>query len=309
MTETPHDALFKQVFSRPERAAEELRHALGPLAARLDFATLRLEPGSFVDEQLRERHVDLLYSVALGEATIRVYVLLEHQSSVDPWMPLRLLRYMLRIWEAFLKERPAARRLPAIVPVVLHHGETGWRAATTFEALIEAPAEPPELWEFVPRFRFALDDLAAEGEAAILARAGTAYVRLVLAALRSARGPVALTELLRGWAGLVREVAGEPDGRRALSLLVCYLEVVRPKEPIDLSADEETTMRTIEEMYEELQEKRVQRRMLLRQLRKRFGEVPAAIVEQVEDGELAALDLWCDRILDARSLDEIFAAP
>src|SRR5689334_4920191 len=74
MTQTPHDALFKAVFSRPERAAEELRHVLGPALARaIDLATLRLEPGSVVDELLRERHTDLLFSARCGAATIRVF--------------------------------------------------------------------------------------------------------------------------------------------------------------------------------------------------------------------------------------------
>jgi hypothetical protein len=213
MTQTPHDALFKAVFSRPERAAEELRHALGPeLARAIDFTTLQLVPGSVVDETLHERHTDLLFSVRCGAATIRVLVLFEHQSGVDPWMPLRLLGYMLRIWEAIVKTQPDARRLPALVPVVLHHGETGWRAATSFEALIEAPPDAPGSLEFVPRFRFALDDLTQASEAAIVARVGSAYVRLVLAALRSARGPQELARLLRGWVGLMGEVSREPDG-------------------------------------------------------------------------------------------------
>jgi hypothetical protein len=34
-----------------------------------------------------------------GEAL--VYVLLEHQSTFDPRMPLRLLQYLVRVWEAW----------------------------------------------------------------------------------------------------------------------------------------------------------------------------------------------------------------
>lgn len=40
MHATPHDALFKAAFSDLGRAAEELRHALGPeLAGLIDFET------------------------------------------------------------------------------------------------------------------------------------------------------------------------------------------------------------------------------------------------------------------------------
>ncbi len=85
LTATPHDALFKAAFSQVELAAEELRCVLPPeLLADLDLASLTLESGSFVDEALRERHTDLLYSLELDGRSARIYVLFEHQSSVDP---------------------------------------------------------------------------------------------------------------------------------------------------------------------------------------------------------------------------------
>ena len=85
MTAAPHDALFKATFSQVERAAEELRWVLPPeLVAQMDFDSLSLEPGSFVDDALREQHTDLLYSLRIGGRAARVYVLFEHQSSVDP---------------------------------------------------------------------------------------------------------------------------------------------------------------------------------------------------------------------------------
>ena len=54
---TPHDALFKYVFSQPEHAASELLAVLPrELSARLDWTTLKLEPGTFVDPHLTDRH-------------------------------------------------------------------------------------------------------------------------------------------------------------------------------------------------------------------------------------------------------------
>ncbi len=48
-------------------------------------------------------------------------------------------------------------------------------------------------------------------------------------------------------------------------------------------------------------------KMLLRQLGKKFGEVPAAVADLVQAAEIDQLDDWSDRILDAGSLDEVFA--
>jgi predicted transposase YdaD len=84
-TQNPHDALFKHVFSHPKRAAEELRHVLPDRVARhIDWQTLEPLPGSFVDDELRERHADLLYRVRLGGRPAFIYILLEHKSHDDP---------------------------------------------------------------------------------------------------------------------------------------------------------------------------------------------------------------------------------
>ena len=141
------------------QGAWRLAH-LPELVAQMDLGSLALAAGSFVDEALREQHTDLLYSVRLAGRPARVYVLFEHQSSGDTWMALRLLKYMLRIWEAGVAD--GAERLPVIVPVVLHHGDTGWRASTRFEGLVDLV---PEAAPFTPHFGFVLDDLAVHSEA------------------------------------------------------------------------------------------------------------------------------------------------
>ena len=109
MSNNPHDGLFKFAFSQVEHVEGELRAVLPPsLAARLDFTTLELCPGSFIDEAFRWRHTDLLFTSTFGGRPALVYLLFEHQSTVDPQMPFRLLRYMVRIWEAHLAKHPDA---------------------------------------------------------------------------------------------------------------------------------------------------------------------------------------------------------
>lgn len=46
---------------------------------------------------------------------------------------------------------------------------------------------------------------------------------------------------------------------------------------------------------------------ILRMVTKRFGAVPEHLVARVRNGSPADLDRWTDRILDARSLAEVFA--
>lgn len=63
---TPHDRLFRYVFSDPEHA-RGLLAALVPeaLGARIDWPSLELVPGSFVAPELSERETDALFRVEL----------------------------------------------------------------------------------------------------------------------------------------------------------------------------------------------------------------------------------------------------
>ena len=102
---TPHDAVFRRIFAVPANAASQLRAVLPEgLAARLDLGRLAPVPGSFVDDDLRWRHSDVLFTAPLDGRDAFVYVLVEHQSSDDPLMAFRVLRYVCRVWDACLRE-------------------------------------------------------------------------------------------------------------------------------------------------------------------------------------------------------------
>ena len=45
-------------------------------------------------------------------------------------------------------------------------------------------------------------------------------------------------------------------------------------------------------------------RLLERLLRHRFGDLPAAIAQRLQDADIDQLELWSERLLDAHSLDE-----
>src|SRR5688572_22478854 len=102
-----HDSLFKRAFSVPAHAAGELRSVLPEaLTKELDLSTLKLEPASFVDEEMKHRHADLLFSASIAERPGFVYLLFEHQEKPDDVMPWRVLTYQQRIWAALLREEP-----------------------------------------------------------------------------------------------------------------------------------------------------------------------------------------------------------
>lgn len=324
---TPHDALFKGTFSRVDDAAGLLRSVLPPaVLARLDLSTLALQPGSFVDQSLAGRHSDLLFSAALSHQPVLLYLLFEHQSRPDPIMAFRLLAYMVRIWEAHLARHPDAHHLPAILPVVLHHGPSGWRAAVSFEDLLQIDKDTlAAIGDYVPRFRFVLDDLRPETDEALKTRAMTALGRLALLCLRHGRNADEIVDRIAGWLGLVREARRAPSGGAALARIWRYIVAISGPRPeqvlrrllatVDPRTEEE--MASIESYL--LQKGRRegkregkregllegQRRMLLNQLEARFGALPGVAEERIQAAGSAELRRWARRVLTAATLDEV----
>ena len=227
-----HDAFFKAAFGRTDVARSELELVLPrELVAALDLDSLEVCPGSFVDDVLRHSHSDLLYTVRTrSKREALVYVLAEHQSSYDPLMALRLLRYIVRVWERWLLDHPNTTTIPIVVPVVLHHGPTGWGAAPELASMLDAdPGLVEATRPFVPHFRFMLDDLATLTLDELTARVFPAYGRLVQIAFWSARSQARLTSVMP----IFRAIAATEDRsertRTMMSQLYEYL--LRAAEP------------------------------------------------------------------------------
>jgi len=156
----PNDAFVKEVFSEPEHIMPLLRGRLSPvLAGRLDWPTIEARPASFVRSSLQQVHSDLLFSVRFVDGREGLlYVLFEHQSTVDPALPLRLLGYVFEVLNRHYEAQGLP--LPPVLPFVLHQGPEGWHVSTAFEDLFDLPAGlAGELLPYLPKFRHALLDL------------------------------------------------------------------------------------------------------------------------------------------------------
>ena len=178
----PHDKLFKEAFSRREMAIDFFCNYLpAHIHTRIDWESLHLEPGSFTDEALRGSESDLLYTVQIDKQPTLLYCLFEHQSSPDAWMPLRLLRYMLGIWEQFRKQNPEATKLPPILPIILYQGGDTWTCDASLATLIDIP-EGLEVYQ--PVFEHLLVDLNRVESEKIQ---GAPNLRTILLALKTSR--------------------------------------------------------------------------------------------------------------------------
>jgi hypothetical protein len=404
-SDSPHDALVRRTFSSVEYAAAEFRALLpARLVARTDFSTLELCSGSYVDDTLAASQSDLLFSVRISDKPALLYVLFEHQSSVDKLMPLRLLRYVVRIlvllsqfwheqitplrvsrsvsigassneprektgetgarsrfsWHESrdahprpLRRKPAkcarsprpnltdqvvlerhvqearapslALPLPVVVPLVLHHSETGWTAARRLEELFHATLiGDPQILPLIPRLGFVLDDISQLSDEALEARALGLVPALTLWALRDARSPTRLVQSFNHWANAMAELVAAPNGSEALWTIFRYIALVADDSVSDTLSrafdaakpEVKEAIMTLAERWQAEGEARGiakgkaegKAEMLSRLLLLKFGHLPDDAQQRLGQAAEAQLDLWTERLLTAETLADVMVS-
>lgn len=228
----PHDAAFKRIFGHPALAADLMRRRI-PAAALAELDLDRCAPvtAEFVDRGLRNRRADLVFRIpfaAEAERSAFVFVLIEHQSTPDPLMALRVLAYAVEVWTRHIEagrtaQRRKPRRLPAVIPLVVHQGRAPWTGPRNLQTLIELPAGLSDaLGPHVPRLELLIDDLAVPDDA----RTGATRLALTAAAIlamryvRRERDPPGFLQRLRV---LLEASVGEPGRRGIIEAVVQYV--------------------------------------------------------------------------------------
>ncbi len=323
-----HDDLFRAIFARPEHAQALLAGFLPPeIAAAIDWSTLELVTGSFLDEQSRAQQADLLFSACIAGKRVLLYLLFEHKSSLDRWAALQLLGYVVQIWRNWHRDHPG-EELPEVIPIVVHHGPRPWQGPTSIDELVErtgfSRSARRRLARFRPRFGFLLVDLSRLAEEEIAARVPAPATRLVLFVLRvrmDAGFDDAKASLVR-WRELLLVVGFRRLGDWFATVLWSYFfykSKVTPSQvqELEMNVDPETArgfISTAEQLIakgeargkaEGKTEGKVE--LVLRCLEARFGPLTESVVARTRCTDPAELDELAVRILGATSIDAVFA--
>ena len=142
MPNNPHDKVFKVSLSDLELARELIVNYLpNELVKQIDFKSLKLAPSAFHNKKLSKSEADILYScnlLASGKSIkpAYIYILIEHQSSQDKLLPLRIHEYTLSIWRQHLKA--GHKSLPIVMPLVVYAGAKKYKHSTDLYDLFES---------------------------------------------------------------------------------------------------------------------------------------------------------------------------
>ncbi|KAF0809759.1 transposase [Alcanivorax sp. S71-1-4] len=329
-----HDTSYRLLFSHVEMIRELLRGFVpGDWVSELDLDSLEKMNGSYVSDDLRSRHSDAVWRVRWGPRWVYVYLLLEFQSTVDRFMPVRISSYIGLLYQDLIQRQEwgRGRTLPPVLPIVLYNGKRRWRAPVSLEALIQPM--PDALAEFQPRQRFLLLDEGAFDEALLEQRNLVA----ALFQLEHSPSPEALQRVLARLVDWL-DTADMADLRRH------FVEWLRRRGP---SLDPATHWREINDLQEantmledRIREWKAQyrreglaagreeglaagreegieqgiergsvqeaRAILSRQLARRFGSLPAAVETRLGLASREQLEHWIDCFYEARTLDDVF---
>ena len=154
-----HDRSIRLLLQNSENIRGLIEILAEDIAARIDFQRLVPLNRSLLPENLREQEADIIVRVPFKEPhpqeELLIYILVEHQSTVDKMMAFRVLFYMTLIWDTHRRNwetesvPSGQRQLPPILPIVLYTGDREWQTPLTLESVM---ALPSELSGFVPRF-------------------------------------------------------------------------------------------------------------------------------------------------------------
>lgn len=168
------DRSAKWLLSNPENLRGLLEIIGENLVASLNFSRVQRVNTTFIADNLREQESDLVFLLPFrdtDETEVMIYILIEHQSTVDPAMGFRMFSYMYNIWDQQRQQWVAAGipksqwRFRPIIPVVFYTGQAEWRPVISMETLMDVPEA---LRRFVPSFETLFLGIQGESDANLL---------------------------------------------------------------------------------------------------------------------------------------------
>ena len=124
---------------------------------------------SYVLPDFEKREGDLIYKIPIKrekkteeeQPEVYLYILIEHQSTVDFLMPFRMLIYITELWKDIYKNSDEKKRktksfkLPPVFPIVLYNGEGKWTVEKNLAKLVD---ESDLFSGYFPNFSYYLID-------------------------------------------------------------------------------------------------------------------------------------------------------
>jgi len=148
----PHDSAYKYLFKNKHIFLQLLKSFVHEdFIHEIELEHLELYDKSFISDELIDRECDLIYKISYPKKQYFIYILLEFQSTVDKTIPVRMLTYIMLLYESIYKESQAGR-LANIFPILLYNGKEDWNIPLNVNELIDKNIPS----KYIPSFEYYL---------------------------------------------------------------------------------------------------------------------------------------------------------
>ena len=308
-----NDASYRLLFNDPHLVRSLFQGIIDePWLNSLKWPCLQALPTDYVSRGLRGRQGDRVWRVPRGDGRdLFMLLMLEHQSSNDRYMAVRVATYCGLLYES-LSQRGLVRRgtrFPAVLPVVLYSGVRRWTAVRSTADLIDEV--PATLDPYILRMRYLLVDEGA------MVRAGTLPAdnfAALLFRLEHNRGIEDVRELMQTIWNCTR-MPEHAELRRAFVSWTRH--VLLPRALPDVAVPEASGLLEIKAMLTDHSRswthqwkmegrKEGESALLQRLLSRKFGPIPADVLARLRGASSGELETWGLNLLDADTLDDVF---
>jgi len=329
---------IKLLLEHPTNVSELFGMVRSRMLRLVDLNRLRRVQTTFVKSDYRHVESDVVFVAPLrrrGKGRARkllIYILIEHQSQPDRLMPLRLLDYVVQIFNyqtrGWAKKHNTLTRIrfDPVLPVVFYTGTRRWDSVGRLVDLVHLGEHFESATPLLEPLFINLPEIDAE---VLKSQGGFFGWVLRLIQQRKAR----LDEFRQLVEDVVRQLESMPEKERLrwlqlLSYIVALIyherdheEIAPLQDTIEASVKNDSYRKEVAEMgksYAEVlveqgreegtrtESIRARRLTLLRLLRSRFGKLPAKVGSVIEAAsDVAQLDAWLDQLVVAKTLDEV----
>jgi hypothetical protein len=256
---------------------------------------------------------------------VYIYLLMEFQSTIEPFMNVRMMGYEALLYQNLIKEGQLTEdgKLPLVIPVILYNGDGQWWPPLDLADLIAEV--DPEADQFRARLKCRVID---EGSYAIEDLASRRNMVALLFWLERTDDPA---DVQRGIEQLAEQLGDDPAANGLRRAFAVWLSVVRLPES-GLTEEDIPEIVGLED-FKNMMEQQVERwnrvlldrgrqeglqeglleglqkgevRFMLRLLEEKFGSVDAQTRERVQMADAEQLLEWGARALKASQLRDIF---
>jgi hypothetical protein len=315
-----HNGFFTGTFQRTRLARGFLRVVLpSDLLACLDLSGLTVEPRHLTDNVFKNREADVIYRVPIRgtEHHVDFFVIFEHKSFNALWTIFQLWIYVTLVCQRDYREAeeaggghvPADYRLPPVIAIILHHGESRFTGKTELSELF---LELPEIEKYLPKLQAVLFDLSAIADENVPEDPEVPELKLVLMALKIVFRKDANTTI-KTILGELESASADPLLKDAVRMVWYYFATSAKHMDHDYTVLYDTINKIVEvEPMSTMIEKAVvedRAKMVLAALRTKFETVPKGIEGAVYAmSDPIALESLLVQVFHSNTLDEFAEA-